>query len=80
MTRACIHIGTHSHLVAKRDCRDAMEQIQDEIKTQVAKTPTTKSSTIGIAVGRELLLKGLIYEAGDGKVLTENELDLVFEK
>ena len=76
MSRACIHIGTHMHPVAKEDCRDAMDQIRDEIRSQVAKTPTAKASAIGIAVGKELLMKGLIDEAGDGRVLLECELDL----
>ena len=80
MSRACIHIETHIHPIAKGDCRDAMDQICNEIKNQVAKTPTAKASAIGIAVGRELLMKGLIDEAGDGKVLTEHELDTIFEK
>ena len=80
MSRAYTHIGTHTHPVAKGDCRDAMDQIRDEIKNQVAKTPTAKASAIGIAVGWELLMKGLIDEAGDKKVLTEHKLDTVFEK
>ena len=44
MSRACIHIGTHKHPVAKDDCRDAMDQIRKEIKVQVAKIPSTKAS------------------------------------
>ena len=80
MSRACIHIGTHMHPVAKGDCRDAMDQIRDEIRSQVAKTPTAKASAIGIAVEKELLMKGLIDEVGDGRVLLERELDSIFEK
>ena len=80
MSRACIHIGTHVHPVAKGDCRDAMDQIRDEIRSQAAKTPTAKASAIGIAVGEELLMKGLIDEAGDGRVLSERKLDSIFEK
>ena len=44
------------------------------------KISTAKVSAIGIAVGKELLMKGLIDEAGDGKVLLEIELNSVFEK
>ena len=80
MSRACIHIGTHKHPVAKGDCRDAMDQIREEIKTQVAKTPSAKASAIGIAVGKELLMKGLINEDGDGKVLSELELNSILER
>ena len=80
MLRACIHIGTHKHPVAKDDCRDAVDQIREEIKTQVAKTPSAKASAIRIAVGKELLMKGLINEDGDGKVLSELELNSILEK
>ena len=80
MSRACIHIGTHKHPVAKGDCRDAMDQIREEIKTQVAKTPSAKASAIRIAVGKELLMKGLINEDEDGKVLSELELNYILEK
>ena len=50
MSRAYIHIGTHMHPIAKGDCRDAMDQIRNEIRSQVAKTPTAKASAIGIVV------------------------------
>ena len=80
MSRACIHIGTHKHPVAKGDCQDAMDHIREEIKTQVAKTPSAKASAIGIAVGKELLMKGLINKDGDGKVLSKLELNCILEK
>ena len=80
MSRACIHMGTHLHPVAKGDCRVVMDQIREEMKLQVAKTPSAKASAIGIAVGKELLMKGLINEDGDGKLLSESELSSVLEK
>ena len=80
MSRACIHMGTHLHPVAKGDCRAAMDQIKEEMKLQVAKTPLAKKSAIGIAVGKELLMKGLINEDGDGKLLSESELSSVLKK
>ena len=80
MSRACIHFGTHEHPVAKDNCRAAMEQIQDTVMSQVAKTPTAKSSAIEIGVGKELLMKGLIDEDSNGKAFSEDELNLIFEK
>ena len=47
---------------------------------QVTKTPTAKASAIEIAVGKELLMKGLIDEDNNGKALSEDELNLIFEK
>ena len=80
MSRACIHFGTHEHPVAKDNCRAAMEQIRDTLMAQVAKTPTTKANAIEMAVGKELLMKGLIDEDDNGKALLEDELNLIFEK
>ena len=37
-----------------------MDQIREEVKIQVVKTLSTKVRAIGIAVGKELLMKGLI--------------------
>ena len=39
-----------------------------------------KASAIGTAVGKELLMKGLINKDGDGKLLSESELNSVLEK
>ena len=80
MSRACIHFGTHEHPIAKGNCRAAMEQIRNTVMAQVSKTPTAKSSAIEIAVGKELLMKGLIDKDGNGKALSEHELNLIFEK
>jgi hypothetical protein len=46
----------------------------------VARTPNAKTSAIGLAIGRELLLKGLLDEGNDGRKLTECKLALVFDK
>ena len=80
MSRACIHFGTHEHPIAKGNCRVAMKQIRDTVMAQVSKTLTTKPSAIEIDVGKELLIKGLIDEDGNGKALSEDELNLIFEK
>ena len=47
---------------------------------QVAKTPTAKANATEVAVGKELLMKGLIDEDGNGKAFSEDELNLIFEK
>jgi hypothetical protein len=48
--------------------------------TQVARTLNAKISAIGMAVGRELLLKGLLDEGANGQKLTETELAQIFDK
>jgi hypothetical protein len=57
-----------------------MDLIRGQIMTQVALTPNAKNSTIGMAVGKELLLKGLLVENNEGKKLTKEELAQVFDK
>jgi hypothetical protein len=76
VSRAAVHIGTHEHPVADGDCREALEQIM----TQVARTPNARSSAIGMAVGKEFLLKGLLDKHGEGRKLTKDELAQVFDR
>ena len=80
MSRACVHLGTHEHPVATGECREAMDIIRERVRDQVSKTPHAKASAISLAVGRELLLKGLVDESGEGIKLTEEDLAQVFEK
>ena len=79
MSLACIRFGIHEHPVAKGNCCTAMDEIWKNVKAEVAKTPSAKASTIHIAVRRELLMKGLIDEDGNGKVLLEEELNSIFK-
>ena len=80
MSKACVHIGTHGHLVAKGHCRDALIQIREKVKVEVAQTSNATPSAISLAVGKELLMQGLIDEDGGRKDFLEDELSLVFEK
>ena len=80
MSRACVHIGTHGHPVAKGHCRDALIQIREKVKDEVARTPNATPSAISLVVGKELLMQGLIDEDGGGNNLLESEHSLVFEK
>ena len=46
----------------------------------MARTSNATPSAISLAVGKELLMQGLIDEDGSRKDLSEDELSLVFEK
>ena len=46
----------------------------------MALTPNAKNNAIGMAIGKELLLKSLLNESGEGKILIEEELAHVFER
>ena len=80
MTRACVHFGTHDHPVATGECREAMDIIREKVKEQVSKTPHAKASAISLAVGKELLMKGLVDESGEGKKLSEEDFSQVIQK
>ena len=54
--------------------------IREKVRDYVTKTPHAKASAISLAIGRELLLKGLVDESGEGTKLTEEDLAQVFEK
>ena len=73
MSRAYVHFRTHEHPIATGDCREAMDIIQEKVRDQVAKTPYAEASAISLMVGRELLLKGLMDESGEGNKLGEEE-------
>ena len=66
--------------MAKGKCKDAILQIWEKVKDQVAKTPNATPSTILLAIGKELLMQGLIDEDGSDNMLLEVKLNLVFEE
>ena len=80
MTKACVHIGMHKHLVAKGHCRDAIVQICEKVKHQVAKTPNATLSAISLALRKEILMQGLIDDDVKGSLFFEDELSSIFKK
>ena len=50
-----------------------MDIIREKVRDQVARTPHAKASAISLAVGKELLLKGLVDKSGEGNKLGEEE-------
>ena len=46
----------------------------------MALTPNAKNSAIGMAIGKELLLKGLLVKHGEDQKLTKDELAQMFDK
>jgi hypothetical protein len=61
MTRACIHLGMHNHLVSDGVCRETFDTIFGLIAQEVFKTPIAKNSTIALAASEEFLDKYLIH-------------------
>ena len=42
MSKSCIHIGEHDHLVANDTCRESLDMAYQCVANEVLKTPTTK--------------------------------------
>jgi hypothetical protein len=61
MTRVCIHLGMHNHLVSNGICRETLDTISGLIAQEVSKTPTAKTSAIAMAASKEFLDKYLIH-------------------
>ena len=66
--------------MATGECREAMDIIREKIREQVSRTPHAKASAISLAMGKELLMKGLVDEFGEGKKLSEEDFVHVIQK
>ena len=55
MNRVAIHLGKHSHLVAKGTYRDSAKEISELIAEQVAKTSTATNSAIVLSASKDFL-------------------------
>jgi hypothetical protein len=81
MSRACIHLGMHNHLVSAGICQDTLDTISGLIAQEVSKTPTAKNSAIAMAASKEFLDKYLIHTGpGPKKMLRGQELEDVLDK
>ena len=81
MTRAAIHLGKHSHLVAKGTYRDSAKEISELIVEQVAKTPTATNSAIALFTSKDFLTNHLFHhEEGEKKILKGEEIEEVMDR
>jgi hypothetical protein len=81
MTRACIHLGMHNHLVSDGVCQETIDTISSLVAQEVSKTPTAKNSTIAMVASKEFLDKYFIHNGlGPKKMLRGQELEDVLDK
>jgi len=73
MTRACIHLGNHIHLVASGTCRESLETITGLIVDKVSKTPTATNSAIVLAASKHFLDHHLIHNRDGPKEMLEGK-------
>ena len=46
MSRVCIHLGVHNHLMSSGVCRESLDMIYHYMTNEVARIPIAKNSTI----------------------------------
>ena len=82
MSRACIHLGNHKHLVSNGTCRESLDMAYQCVATEVMKTPTAKNSAIVIATSKTFLAYYLLKSPsnGEGHHLAGSSLEVVMDK
>ena len=82
MSRACIHLGVHNHLVANDTCYESMDMAYQCVANEVLKTPTAKNSAIVMATNKQLLVDYLLKSPAniEGHHLVESSLEVVMDK
>ena len=81
MTRAAIHLGKHSHLVAKGTYKDSAKEISELIAEQVAKTPTATNSAIALSASKDFLTNHLFHHGeGEKEILKGEEMEEVMDR
>ena len=81
MTRAAIHLGKHSHPVAKGTYKDSAKEISELIAEQVAKTPTATNSAIALSASKDFLTNHLFHHrnSGEKEILKGKEMEEVMD-
>ena len=64
MTRTCVHLGSHSHLVKIGISRETMERTRSLLGEQVERTPTATNSSIALEANKELIGELLLCPDG----------------
>ena len=81
MTRVAIHLGKHTHPVAKGTYKDSAKEISEPIVKQVAKTPTATNSAITLPTNKDFLTNHLFHRGdGEKKILKGEEMEEVMDR
>jgi hypothetical protein len=81
MMRACVHLGSHDHLVKSGDHRDFIDMTDNLIGDQVKRTPSATRFAIVFETAKEVLGPLLLAKEGDPqKILELDELQGIFNR
>jgi hypothetical protein len=82
MTQACIHLGTHEHLVATCPSKDSKDMTHDIIRQEYKKTSIATPSAITMLTNKIFIGLKLIGPSDDGSQsnLQGEKFDLLLEE
>ena len=80
MTRACVHMGVHSHPVTVGVCREFESTIISLIGSQVERMPSATNSSIAMAASKEFLAKHLLRSEQCDTTMMVEDMKTVMEK
>jgi hypothetical protein len=82
MSRACIHLGVHDHLVANDTHCESLDLAYHCVTIEVLKTPTTKNSAIIMTVSKQFFANYLLKSPANvkGHHLVGSSLEVVMDK
>ena len=81
MTRAAIHLGKHSHPVAKGTYRDSAREISELIADQVARIPTAANSAIALSTSKDFLTNHVFHHGeGEKQIMKDEEMEEVMDR
>ena len=82
MSRACIHLGMHDHLVSNGICRESLDMAYQCVANEVLKTPIAINSAIVLGVSKQFLANYLLKSPtiGEGHHLVGSSLKVVMDK
>jgi len=68
LSRATIHLGTHSQPVSKRMCRKSFQEMKNMVANEVCRTPIVTFSIIVLFTSKSFIFCHLFNEDGKGPV------------
>ena len=82
MSRFCIHLGMHDHLVSNGICHESLVIAYQCVANKVLKTPTATNSTTVLGASKIFLADYLLKSptVGEGHQLVGSSLEMVMDK
>ena len=82
MSRDCIHLGVHEHLISNGTCRESLDMTYQCVAIEIVKTSTAKNSAIVMTASKKIITDYLLKSPsnGDGYHLAGSSLEVIMDK